>query len=624
MPIQRNERALVVISQLTNGIPPEFQWLYQFIQFSGRVAVQRLLAPAYGDFRELYDIFATDLNLLNTLQACGANPDIKAIDLIIMLHGNTNTLFFYNGPVAMGNFATQIANLNLKGKLRLVYSLACYGDSHSDDFVSGGFASSIGAVAVNANASAEFPTFLTNWASGLRLNDVLNLAESPLTRIPADSLAKAFGSLAGLWWAPYVNSDKVLRGNQKITIDSALDFRYLTPGDLRAVYGATIRLNHLLTGGGLYSHPHNYGHPGSSGQQQITAYGGTDDNDYWRLKGAHGSPNGFRAGQPIGHGEVIRLEHVATTRNLHSHAGVPSPVTGQQEVTCFGQNGSGDENDNWRVEVEGGGPWTFGKRVRLIHLPTDHALHSHAGHSHQQWTMGQQEATCYSGRDDNDWWYLTEIQAPALNAAEFVSQEVTSIMSPQGRQIVSLTFRNTGTSTWEPNQGYLLGSQAPQDNQNWGRHRSQPLAAAVPPGTEATFSFPITAPPTVGGVNFQWKMVQETVEWFGQESPLIQIGIGPDVNLLQVGVIPYPVPINRDVTITVNASDPSTGSNVVGQVKIDGNVVANTNTPFSYKFKPARRRVSVRPPEWEVTYPMGIVVASGYPDAVIDFGFPDI
>jgi hypothetical protein len=234
MSIHRNERALVVVSQLAYGMPAEFQWLYQFIQNSGRVVVQTLLGPAYGDFRELYDTAATDINLLNTLQVCGADPNIKAIDLIIMLHGSNDILVFYNNSVGMGNFATQIANLNLRGKLRLVYSLACYGDSHSDDFVSGGFASSIGAVGVNANASVEFPTFLTNWALGWRLKDVLNLAESPITRIPADLSAKAFGSLARLGWAPDVNSDKELRGDQNITINSALDPSYLTPGDIES------------------------------------------------------------------------------------------------------------------------------------------------------------------------------------------------------------------------------------------------------------------------------------------------------------------------------------------------------------------------------------------------------
>lgn len=287
------------------------------------------------------------------------------------------------------------------------------------------------------------------------------------------------------------------------------------PGDSMVIYGGTIRLKHLATVGLLHSHLHNYGHPGSSGQQQVTAFGGADGNDLWRLKGPHGSPEGYRASQPILHGEVIRLEHVATGRNLHSHAAIPSPVTGQQEVTCFGQNGIGDWNDDWRVEVDGGGPWTLDKRVKLIHVPTNHALHSHAGFSHPQWTMGQQEVTCFSGRDDNDWWYLTEVQLPL-----------------------------------------------------------------IPP-----------TPPRI----------------------------------LTVGVQPHPVPINRALTVTVTATDSSTGSIVAGQVEIDGRVVANTNTPFSYTFTPRRRRVGTRrPPEWEVTYPVGVVVAAGYTDASIDFGFPEV
>jgi dolichyl-phosphate-mannose--protein O-mannosyl transferase len=46
--------------------------------------------------------------------------------------------------------------------------------------------------------------------------------------------------------------------------------------------------------------------------------------------------------------------------------------------------------------------------VRLIHVLTDHVLHSHGGFSHPEWTLGQQEVTCYPWRDDNDWWLLLE------------------------------------------------------------------------------------------------------------------------------------------------------------------------------------------------------------------------
>jgi hypothetical protein len=182
------------------------------------------------------------------------------------------------------------------------------------------------------------------------------------------------------------------------------------PNGFTATYTSTLKMKHFITGNILHSHAFNYGHAGTSGQQQVTAAIGADDNDLWRVKGPHGQPETYRAGQPIQHGETIRLEHVLTRRNLHSHSGHPSPVTGQQEVTCFGENGLGDENDNWRIEIEGGGTWSSGKRMRLIHVGTNHALHSHAGFSHPEWTMGQQEVTGFSDRDDNDWWYLFEVR----------------------------------------------------------------------------------------------------------------------------------------------------------------------------------------------------------------------
>jgi hypothetical protein len=35
------------------------------------------------------------------------------------------------------------------------------------------------------------------------------------------------------------------------------------------------------------------------------------------------------------------------------------------------------------------------------------------------------------------------------------------------------------------------------------------------PGQNVTFNFNVTAPSTPGMYNFQWKMVQDFVEWFG-------------------------------------------------------------------------------------------------------------
>ena len=193
--------------------------------------------------------------------------------------------------------------------------------------------------------------------------------------------------------------------------DYTIRYRITQVGELAntaIVYGNTIKLRHVVTTRTLHSHGHAYGHPGTSGQQQVTAYEYTDDNDLWIVKPGHSV--GDRSGQPVQNGEIVRLQHVATGRNLHSHLGHPSPVTRQQEVTCFGDNGNGDDNDNWRVELTQGSSWQSNSVLRLIHVNSNAALHSHQGFSHPAWTMGQQEVTAYDGRDDNDLWQVSELR----------------------------------------------------------------------------------------------------------------------------------------------------------------------------------------------------------------------
>ncbi|WP_327358315.1 C1 family peptidase [Streptomyces sp. NBC_01304] len=276
-------------------------------------------------------------------------------------------------------------------------------------------------------------------------------------------------------------------------------------------YGSTLRVRHVVTWANLHSHPHPYGHPGSSGQQQVTCYDGADDNDLWIVKGPDGAPPDHRVGQQVAHGDLVRLEHAATRRNLHSHAGIPSPVTGQQEVTCFGEAGQGDGNDTWRVEIEGGGTWQAGRQMRLIHVPTEHALHSHQGYSHPDWTMGQQEVTCFGERDANDLWFASDFRA---RDARFVSQLVpTTMVRGQGYD-VSVTMCNVGTETWTAAGAYRLGSQSPQDNTVWGLGRVE-LPRPVAPGEQVTVPFHVTAPATTGVTHFQWRMLREGVEWFG-------------------------------------------------------------------------------------------------------------
>lgn len=165
--------------------------------------------------------------------------------------------------------------------------------------------------------------------------------------------------------------------------------------------GDTVKLSHVWTGLTLHSHDHPYVHPGTDGLQQVTGFGGADDNDRWLLVGPTGTP----AGTDLRDGSVVRLRHVSTGRWLRSAAGIPSPLSHQQEVSA---SDTADDAADWRLEIVDDRPWTAGARIRLVHVATKVALHSHHA-SDARLTAGQQEVTGFAKRDVNDWWTVLEL-----------------------------------------------------------------------------------------------------------------------------------------------------------------------------------------------------------------------
>ncbi len=119
---------------------------------------------------------------------------------------------------------------------------------------------------------------------------------------------------------------------------------------------------------------------------------------------------------------------------------------------------------------------------------------------------------------------LSGTQVTGTNDAAFVSQSVPTSMTAGQSYSVSVTMRNSGTSTWTTANKYNLGSQNPQDNKTWGFDRV-PLPASVAPNTEVTFKFTVTAPATAGTYNFQWRVVQDGVAWFGAYTPNVAVDV---------------------------------------------------------------------------------------------------
>jgi hypothetical protein len=130
----------------------------------------------------------------------------------------------------------------------------------------------------------------------------------------------------------------------------------------------------------------------------------------------------------------------------------------------------------------------------------------------------------------------------------------------------------------------------------------------------------VTSPAVLAALGRTWGDVRAV-----PDGALTGIPDGPDVNLLTVSVNPHPVPLNRQVSVTVSATDMTSGTAVPGSVIVDGVTLGATGTSFTHTFRPHRVRIpGTHPPEWDITYPTGIVRATGYPDTRIDFGFSDI
>jgi alpha-tubulin suppressor-like RCC1 family protein len=167
------------------------------------------------------------------------------------------------------------------------------------------------------------------------------------------------------------------------------------------------------------------------------------------------------------------------------------------------------------------------------------------------------------------------------NQARFLSQVVITTMESGVPYHVSVKMLNSGTTTWSPNgtNYYALGIQDsfPNDVSVWGPARAY-LSSSVASGHAVTFQFTARGPSVLGVSHFQWRMVQEGIQWFGEFSPNTSIQVNAAVDsdhnglpdsweqfyLGQVGVDPSADPDGDGLTNLEEyqlGTDPSSASN---------------------------------------------------------------
>jgi phage-related protein len=220
--IDRQDRVLVVVSELQTHGPQNLRPLYRAIEELTQVSTSVILGDDYRQVHMLKGANATVANFKARLQTLSKDPSIRAIDVIFSLHGSTNKVYFREGGVQMSSLLTQMTAVSgsmsaaqivtMKKKLRMIYNLSCFGQSDNNEFRSMGFDVSVGSVGVNANSEAEYASVLTQWSFNWKFIDTFNVTNNNVALAIADQPVRLAGIPA--------NSKKMFAGATNLTIST--------------------------------------------------------------------------------------------------------------------------------------------------------------------------------------------------------------------------------------------------------------------------------------------------------------------------------------------------------------------------------------------------------------------
>lgn len=205
MEVQPHERALVIVSYLATKRPYSF---YRLTEWSGIWTAKYLLRKQYRRVVVLRGQSATYGAFVNAVCSLSVNASVKAVDIIINMHGNSDGLLFARKehvPYKEIDFAAHAVP-----KLRLIYSTACSAANGNSRWLQLGFKSAIGAEQLNINALTEYPAILFAWAHGHTVAEALRRASGPAGKV-TDRIGRLFSRR--------IKSAKVLSGDAAMSID---------------------------------------------------------------------------------------------------------------------------------------------------------------------------------------------------------------------------------------------------------------------------------------------------------------------------------------------------------------------------------------------------------------------
>jgi hypothetical protein len=214
--VTTDERTLLVVANLSTWGEPKLQWLYEWLDRNAVSVARLMLEPHYREIHTLTGAETTRSSFVNEIARLAQEPQTKALDVFLSLHGLEGLLYFEDGPAKSSAVGEVLGQADLRHRLRLLYSTACYGATHAPDFVKAGFRVASGAMALNANGPYDFPTQLLHWRKGETYRLAVKRANNRVFIDTHDAIAR------GLGFDP-VNSEKVIEGKKLTRIRSEAD-----------------------------------------------------------------------------------------------------------------------------------------------------------------------------------------------------------------------------------------------------------------------------------------------------------------------------------------------------------------------------------------------------------------
>lgn len=191
----------LIIAHLNNKSNIFQRWSYSAIQWMGIVSARLLLKNSYKSITVCSSSKASFQYIQNKITFLSQD---EPLDIILNVHGLPNGIFLYkNEFISIASFCALFHNHNL----RLVYSTACYGKSHLQEWMKVNAQSAIGAEGINGNALTEYPFFLYYWKKGYSATNSLQKATFENMNQLQDFIAR------NIFGFTNVNSSKSILGN---------------------------------------------------------------------------------------------------------------------------------------------------------------------------------------------------------------------------------------------------------------------------------------------------------------------------------------------------------------------------------------------------------------------------